>query len=258
MEIPLNYFKYKDKKIAYQRVEYNPSWPYIIFLHDSLGCIQFFKDFPAQVAQTYNFNYIVYDRLGYGQSDDFISLDRTIDYMHQEADILIELMQDCGIEKAHLYGHSDGASIALLCAARHPEQIISIACEGAHIFIESHTIKGIEAAAQEYLQNNLKEKLIKYHGDKMENVFLIWIKTWQKETFQSWNIEKDIQKIQCPTLAFQGVDDEFGTPFQMQRIAANIPHDMVYTHLIPGARHTPRRENPEYTRLILDHFYKAI
>jgi pimeloyl-ACP methyl ester carboxylesterase len=216
----------------------------IIFLHDSLGCIRLWRDFPQQVAALTGQAVYLYDRQGYGQSQAFSTQYRELDYMHREADTLIDFMDTCGLDKAALFGHSDGGSIALLAAAKYPQRIQAIITEGAHIFVEDITLNGIQEAVELYNTTALPRKLAKYHGDNTDPVFHAWADTWLRPDFRNWNIEDALHHISCPTLVLQGEEDEYGSPMQVQCIQEQVSGP-VETWLIPGAKHTPHKEQPE-------------
>ncbi|NHM07700.1 alpha/beta hydrolase [Flavobacterium sp. CYK-4] len=230
-------------KIAFVCYEIDAEKPTIIFLHDSLGCIELWREFPKQLGEAANCNVLLYDRQGYGKSCGFTSEKRDNDYVEHEADILNALLQHWNIEQAILFGHSDGGSIALIAAAKYPENIIGIITEGAHIFVEELTLDGIKAAMMEYETTDLKTRLSKYHGDKTDTMFRAWTETWIKESFRSWNIEHFLPKIQCPALIIQGEMDQFGTLAQVDGIISQSPK--AQSLIIPGIGHTPHKENPE-------------
>ncbi len=241
--------KPRFEEIAFKRTDHFPNRPTIIFLHDSLGCIELWRDFPYQLGQRTGCNILVYDRQGYGASCAFSYAKRDNYYMEAEADLLHELLNFWKIDDAVLFGHSDGGSIALVMAAKYPEKIRAVITEGAHIFVEDVTIKGIEAAIKLYQETDLKIKLEKYHGEKTDAMFWAWADTWTSDTFRNWNIEEFLPKIQCRSLIVQGEADEYGTLKQVERITAQTkgPSEQL---VIPGVKHTPHKEVPE---LILNH-----
>ena len=189
-------------------------------------------------------NVLVYDRQGYGKSCPFSYKNRDIRYLEQEADILNDLLKHWNIDKAILFGHSDGGSIALLTAAKYPERILGVIAEGAHIFVEEVTLSGIREAIQLYQTTDLKTKLEKYHGHKTEAMFWAWAGTWTSPQFRNWNIEAFLPLVMCPSLIIQGHDDEFGSAAQVQGIVGQTtgPSQAL---LIPGAKHTPHKEQPD-------------
>lgn len=237
----VNYLNIDGATLAVQEVRIGEGGPTIIFLHDSLGSIELWRDFPAKLGEATNCNVLVYDRQGYGKSSPFTNAERDNSYMEKEADVLNLLIEQCGIKDAFLFGHSDGGSIALIAAAKYPANIRAVITEGAHIFVEDITLKGISEAAETYRTTNLKEKLQKYHGDKTEAMFWAWAKTWLADAFRTWNIEAFLPDIQCPVLVIQGINDEFGTEAQVDGIINQVSGKAVKL-MIPGIGHTPHKE----------------
>lgn len=218
--------------------------PTLIFLHDSLGCIDLWRDFPEKLGEATHCNIIVYDRQGYGKSCPFEERERENNYLEVEADVLNALIEKCGIEEAILFGHSDGGSIALIAAAKYPTYIKAVITEGAHIFVEDITLKGIREAVKTFQTSNLKEKLQKYHGDKTESVFWAWAKTWLSDEFKSWNIEGFLPQIKCPVLVIQGENDEYGSQAQVNGIVKQVSGKKE-KYIIPSVGHTPHKEASE-------------
>lgn len=221
-----------------------PNRPTIIFLHDSLGCIDLWRDFPERVGALTQCNVLVYDRQDYGKSCGFSYTKRDNDYLELEADILNQLLDYWSIEQPILFGHSDGGSIALLTAAKYPEKIKAIITEGAHVFVEDITVNGIKEAIQLYETTDLKTKLEKYHGSKTEAMFWAWANTWTTKEFRSWNIEHFLPMIQCPTLVIQGEKDEYGSLQQVESITEKVS-GVAEKFIIPNNGHSPHKENPE-------------
>jgi pimeloyl-ACP methyl ester carboxylesterase len=215
--------------------------PTIVFLHDSLGCIELWRDFPSKVGEAVQCNTLIYDRHGYGKSGSFISVSRNINYLQTEADILHVLMEQCGIDNAILFGHSDGGSIALIAAAKYPASVTGVITEGAHIFVEDITLSGIRQAVLAYQTTNLKERLQKYHGDKTDAVFRAWTETWLAPDFKWWNIESFLPRIVCPVLVIQGEQDEYGSIAQVDGIVRQV-RGSAHPFIIPSAGHTPHKE----------------
>lgn len=234
----------KYNEIAIKRVDKFKNRPTIIFLHDSLGCIKLWRDFPEKLGELTKCNILVYDRQGYGESCTFSYTKRNKNYMEQEADLLNKLMVFWQIDKAILFGHSDGASISLIMAGKYPEKVIGVIAEGAHVFVEKTTIEGIEEAIKLYKTTNLKVKLEKYHGNKTEDMFWAWASTWTIKDFKNWNIETFLPKIKCNTLIIQGEDDEYGTLKQVEKIV-NQTKGQSEKLIIPNVKHTPHKEVPD-------------
>ncbi|MBB4805842.1 pimeloyl-ACP methyl ester carboxylesterase [Chryseobacterium defluvii] len=227
-------------------IEYNNSFennPTIVFLHDSLGCVQLWRDFPSKLAEAVQCNVLVYDRSGYGKSSPMLTHERQNDYMEQEADLLNDLLNELNIEKSILFGHSDGGTIALITAAKYPEKIKTVICEAGHIFVEDITVKGVQDALKAYQTTNLAERLQKYHGDKVEMIFKAWTEIWLSENFRNWNIEYLLKNITCPLLFIQGEADEYGTLDQVEKTIAQVS-GATEKYIIPHIGHTPHKETP--------------
>jgi len=215
--------------------------PTIVFLHEGLGSIGQWRDFPAALCLMTGLDGLVYDRWGYGKSDP-VSLPRPVRYLHEEAlTTLPEVLQKCDVGEAILVGHSDGGSMALMFASIYPKQILGIVTEAAHVFVEDVTVKGIEEAVQIYRTTDLPERLSKYHGANTDLMFRGWAETWLSPEFRSWNVEEYLPGVTCPVLAIQGVDDQYGTPAQVESITGKVSGP-ARKLLIPACGHIPHHE----------------
>lgn len=231
-------------EIAVKRIYRYPNRPTIVFLHDSLGCIELWREFPEKLGELARCNVLIYDRQGYGKSCPFSYRKRDQYYMELEADILDQLLDFWGVEDAILWGHSDGGSIALIMAGKYPDNILGVISEGAHIFVEDITIAGIEKAIELYRTTDLKQKLQKYHGKKTDEMFWAWADTWTSKTFRNWNIESFLPHITCPSLVIQGSYDEYGTMKQVHDIVDQT-RGTTSKLLVPNAKHSPHKEKPD-------------
>jgi pimeloyl-ACP methyl ester carboxylesterase len=216
----------------------------LVFLHDSLGCVQLWRDFPEKLAKATKCNVLVYDRLGYGRSEPMATDERPRNYLEMEADVLNALLSTLKINEAILFGHSDGGSIALIAASKYPEKIKGIICEAAHIFVEEVTLKGIHEAIKLYKTTNLPDRLTRYHGDQVDTIFRAWTKTWMRNDYRDWNIEHFLPAIICPMLFIQGEVDEYGTLAQVERTVSQV-NGKAKKFIIPNIGHTPHKEVPE-------------
>ena len=203
-----------------------------------------------------NYNLLVYDRQGYGKSCGFAYAQRDLDYMHQEALILNDLLDFNSIGEAILFGHSDGGSIALLAAAIFPDRFRAIVTQGAHVYVEEITLAGIREAQQSYQNTDLPRRLARYHGDKTEAMFLAWAQTWTRPDFRDWNIESFLRSITCPVLALQGKEDEFGSPKQVADIVRQVS-GKAESFLFPGLGHNPHKEAPEQVIEVVEGFLRS-
>ena len=218
--------------------------PALIFLHDSLGATSTWRDFPRQLADRVQLRAMSYDRRGYGRSAPFADERRTPAYLEDEARALIALMDVLRIQRAALFGHSDGGSIALIAAALAPDRILAAVTEGAHVFVEERTLDGIRAARQTFATTDLAERLARHHQGKVGGVVSAWIDTWLMPEYRGWNIEHYLPRVQCPVLAIQGGDDEYGTPAQVDAIVAGAA-PRARGLMILGVGHTPHRDAAE-------------
>jgi pimeloyl-ACP methyl ester carboxylesterase len=218
--------------------------PVVVLLHDSLGSVGLWRDFPERLAEATGLEVLAYDRRGHGASDPFGPRPRTSAYLHDEAATLSRVLDEAAVEEAVLFGHSDGGSIALLAAAHHPRRIRAVIAEAAHVFVEERTLEGIRAAQRTLAEGDLLARLVKHHGPKAAALAAAWIETWLSPWFRGWNVEEDLRRIRCPVLVVQGELDEYGTDAQVHAIARGVSGP-ARTLLLPGARHTPHREAVE-------------
>lgn len=228
-------------------IKFNNSFenrPTIVFLHDSLGSVQLWRDFPEKLAEVTQCNVLIYDRLGYGKSFPMTTHERENNYMELEADVLNDLLSESNINETILFGHSDGGTIALIAASKYPEKIKAVICEAGHIFVEDITVNGVEEALKAYKTTNLPERLQKYHGEKVENIVKAWTEIWLSEKFKSWNIEYLLKDITSPLLFIQGEADEYGTLEQVEKTVSQVS-GIAEKFIIPNIGHTPHKESPE-------------
>lgn len=229
--------------------------PTIVFLHDSLGSVALWRDFPEKLCLRTDCNGMIYDRQGYGKSCHFQET-RTPLYLHKEADILEELLCRMRINDTILFGHSDGGSIALIGAALHGAGIRGVITEGAHVFVEEITLQGIREAKDALATTNLRQRVARYHKEKTDGVLSNWIDTWLSPEFHDFNIEALLPSIKCPVLAIQGLDDQFGTSKQVDAIAHQSGPNASGV-LIEHARHTPHKEAEEATLTLACDFIRS-
>ena len=214
----------------------------IILLHEGLGSITQWKDFPEKLARATGRDILIYDRQGYGRSPALTEARRP-DYLNRYAMIeLRQVIEALQIEDPILFGHSDGGSIALIYAAHYPVKAVISAA--AHVFVDDLCIQGIKTAVETWKTTDLKEKLARHHGDKTKQIFLAWADTWLTKEFRHWTIEALLPEITAPTLALQGEEDEYGLASQVHAIADGVsgPAERL---LIPGCRHIPHLQAPE-------------
>lgn len=216
--------------------------PAIVFLHEGLGSISMWRDFPQKVADATGCEAVVYSRAGYGRSDP-ATLPRAVSYMHDEGlAVLPALLDELGLDKPILLGHSDGGSISLLCAGGTDTPLAGIVVMAPHVLVEDISVTSIAQAREAYASTDLPTRLGKHHQD-VDAVFRGWNDIWLHPDFRAWNIEEYLPRIQCPVLAIQGEDDEYGTMDQIDRIAAKVKDvDLVK---LADCRHSPHKDQPQ-------------
>jgi pimeloyl-ACP methyl ester carboxylesterase len=231
--------------------------PTLVFLHEGLGSIRQWRDFPAKVAAATGCRALVYDRYGYGQSDVLAEAKRTVRFMHDEALVALpDLLQKLGVENPLLIGHSDGASIALIHAgAGHG--VRGVAAMAPHVFIEPECLKSIGTAAEAFENTDLKGRLGRYHRDA-RRTFYGWADVWLDKEFKGWDIRDDyVANIACPILAIQGYEDVYGTMAQLDEIGRRVKGPCELLKL-EHCGHAPFREQPEKTLHAVTRFIKGL
>lgn len=229
------------REIAYAWIDGDAARPVLVFLHEGLGSIRLWRDFPARVATETGCRALVYDRYGYGDSDVLEERGVGADFMHREAlDFLPELLSELDIREPLLVGHSDGASIALIHAAAHP--VRALALMAPHVFVEPICTESIAAIRRDFEPSGLKARLAKYHRDPGKT-FHLWADAWLGPAFPDWNIEDCLPKIRCPVLAIQGEADQYGTMAQLDAIARQVAGPCELLKL-PDCGHSPHRDKP--------------
>ena len=230
-------------RIEYERIEARGSVrPQLVFLHEGLGSIATWRDFPERVARETRCDAIVYSRYGYGNSDPLAER-RGARYMHDEALVALpRLLDHLGVERPILIGHSDGGSIALIHAGAGARAVGAVVTLAAHVLVEEISVASIAAAKTAYESTDLRARLARYHAD-VDSAFWGWNRIWLAPEFRDWNIEEYLPRIRCPVLAIQGVDDEYGTMEQVRRIEAGVAD----VELLPlqRCRHSPHRDQPD-------------
>lgn len=231
--------------------------PTLVFLHEGLGCIEMWRDFPEILCESAGCYGLIYDRKGYGGSEKYDG-PWPVNYLRIESLLYLPaLLQACSIDNAVLVGHSDGGTIALITAASHGNPVRGIITEAAHIFVEKITIEGIHKTVQAFETTSLKEKLARYHKKNTETVFYRWADRWLSPEFRNWNIQKELHSITCPLLLIQGEDDEYGTRAQIEGIAGQASGP-VHVKLIPDCGHTPHFQAKDTALSEMTRFIKAL
>ena len=225
--------------------------PLMVFLHEGLGSSAMWKDFPARLCQALGFRGLVYSRPGYGRSTPRAANERwSTDFMHRQAiEVLPALLAALGIEQSPatrqrlwLFGHSDGASIALIYAAHFPDRLAGAVVVAPHSFVENIAIASIERACDAYANQGLRAKLARWHDD-VDSAFYGWSQAWLDPAFRDWTLMPELESIGCPLLAIQGVDDEYGTMAQIAIIEHAVPGTTVVA--LEACGHSPHRDQTD-------------
>lgn len=216
--------------------------PVVVFLHEGLGSVSMWRDFPQAFCEANGLRGFVYSRPGYGRSTPRPRDEHWApDFMHVQAhEVLTRVLAAAGIERPWLLGHSDGGSIALLAAARM--DLPGIVVMAPHCFVEDVSVTSIAAARDAYETTDLRQRLAKHHAD-VDSAFRGWNDAWLSPAFRDWNIEAELATIRCPILAVQGIDDEYGTLRQIEAIRDALP-GQTRLLAIPECGHSPHRDQP--------------
>jgi pimeloyl-ACP methyl ester carboxylesterase len=221
--------------------------PTLVLLHEGLGCVGMWRDFPRRLAERSGYGVLVYSRPGYGRSDP-VPLPRSLDYMHQEAlEVLPAILDQAEIRKAILIGHSDGASIATIYAgSRQDFRIRGLVLIAPHFFVEEMGLREIGAARAAYESGDLRQRLGRYHGSNVDVAFWGWNGAWLDPAFRSWRIDDTLAYIRVPILMIQNLEDPYGTPAQIKTAEqeGTCPVEVV---MLAGAGHSPQFDDPDAT-----------
>ena len=241
----MSFLQLQQHRIEYVRLaaaQPRAAAPPIVFLHEGLGSVALWRDFPQRIADATGCEAIVYSRYGYGQSDRLQEA-RAPRFMHDEAlQVLPALCEQLQLPAPILFGHSDGGSIALIAAGSGWLAVRGVIVLAPHVFVEEFSLASIRQARENYLTTDLKQKLARYHDDP-DSAFWGWNDIWLHPEFCTWQIEEYLPRITCPLLAIQGEDDEYGTMEQIDRIAAQVPK--VELLKLAQCGHSPHRDQPE-------------
>ena len=250
---PSAFVNVRGHSLEYQRIAAAADGPTLVFLHEGLGSISQWRDFPKRIVEATGLPALVYARYGHGRSE-ALQQPHGVDFMHREAlESLPELLRQLEIERPILVGHSDGASIALIYAGSgHPLQ--GLVAMAPHVFVEDISIEGITAAKQAFETTDLPQKLARHHRDAAKT-FYGWNDVWLAPAFRAWNIESFLPAIKCPLLAIQGHGDEYGTMAQLDAIArqAGGPVELLK---LEHCGHSPQKDQPEIVAGAIAEFVK--
>jgi pimeloyl-ACP methyl ester carboxylesterase len=242
-----------------QRLEYRfigprpDEAPTLVLLHEGLGCVGLWNDFPDKLSAATGAGVFVYSRAGYGKSS-AVRLPRSLSYMHDEArGTLPRVLEAIGFQRGLLVGHSDGASIAAIYAGSHQDHRVGgLVLIAPHFFTEDSGLASIADAKKAYATGDLRARLSRWHAD-VDNAFKGWNDAWLDPEFRKWDITEFLAYVRVPVLIVQGEDDQYGTVKQIE-VAQEECYCPVEIALLPGARHSPQREAPEPTLKTISDF----
>jgi pimeloyl-ACP methyl ester carboxylesterase len=221
--------------------------PTLTLLHEGLGCVAGWRDFPRLLAERTGYGVLAYSRPGYGKSDPLPRL-RALAYMDQEAfAVLPAVLDHAEVAKTILVGHSDGASIATIYAGgRQDFRIRGLALMAPHFFVEDLSIRSIIEAKQAFEQGDFRERLKRHHGDNVDTAFRIWNDAWLDPGSRDWRLDERLAHVRVPMLIVQGAEDQYGTLAQLAR-AEQETYCPVETVVLENCRHSPHIEQPDAT-----------
>jgi pimeloyl-ACP methyl ester carboxylesterase len=221
--------------------------PTLVLLHEGLGCVAMWRDFPQKLAARTGYGVLAWSRPGYGKSDP-VPLPRPLSYMRDDAfQLLPHVLDQAGIKKTILVGHSDGASIATIYAGgRQDFRVRGLALMAPHFFVEDISIKSIAAAREAYDKGDLRERLKRYHGENVDVAFRGWNDAWLDPGFRNWRIDEYVAHIRVPILIVQGRNDQYGSLAQIE-LAERDAYSPVETVILDRCGHSPQIDQPEAT-----------
>jgi pimeloyl-ACP methyl ester carboxylesterase len=221
--------------------------PTLVLLHEGLGCVAMWRDFPAALAERTGYGVLVYSRPGYGGSD-AVPRPRALRYMDDEAfAVLPGVLDQAAIRKTVLVGHSDGASIATIYAGgRQDFRVRGLVLMAPHFFVEDLSIRSIIEAKQAFEHGDLRARLTRYHGDNVDTAFYTWNAAWLDPGSRDWRLDDRLAHIRVPVLIVQGADDQYGTVDQIA-VAKQETYCPTDALVLQGCRHSPHFDQPEAT-----------
>lgn len=246
-----------DMRLEYRMIGPRPGKAStIVLLHEGLGSVSTWKDFPDQLAAATGCGVFVYSRRGYGRSSSYPA-PWPLTYMHDEAQkVLPALLDEIGFERGVLVGHSDGASIAAIYAGAHQDdRLKGLVLMAPHFFTEEGGLAHIRLAKEAFEEGPLRQRLLPHHGENVDDAFWGWNKAWLDPDFRRWNLESYIPHIRVPVLLVQGEDDQYGTGAQLDAVSRACPA-AVTVQWLKDCTHFPHREQPQATLTATADFIK--
>jgi len=218
--------------------------PPLILMHDSLGCVELWRDFPERLRDATGRRVIAYDRLGFGRSG-ACAAPPSLDFIAQEAVTgFAAVCAHLRVGRFAVLGHSVGGGMAVHVAARRVADCEALVTIAAQAFVEERTLQGLRAARVQFAEPGALERLARYHGDKARWVLSAWLDTWLAPAFAAWSLDAVLPGVRCPLLALHGELDEYGSADHPRRIAAGAGGPAT-AQILPGLGHVPQRERPD-------------
>lgn len=233
------------------------SLPPIVLLHDSLGCVELWRSFPAALCSASQRRVIAYDRLGFGRSDTRHGMMPLSFISDEPSQGFAALREALDIKRFIAMGHSVGGCMAVQCAGAYADDCEGLVTISAQAFNEARTRSGILEAKATFQVPEQLAKLEKYHGDKARWVLNAWTETWLNPAFKSWTLTPALEQVQCPSLVFHGEKDEYGSHRQPERIVRNI-HGPTQCEILPNIHHVPHRECEAIVVNLVRHFVERL
>lgn len=220
-----------------------PDRPIVLF-HDSLGSVELWRDFPAELSAATGRRVVAYDRLGFGRSDPR-NEPPALDFIADESKTYFPVVREqLGFGRFIAFGHSVGGGMAVHCAAEFTADCEGLITESAQAFPEERTLQGVAAAKEQFRDETQLQRLSKYHGDKARWVLDAWTESWLHPEFESWSLAAVLPRVRCPLLAIHGVDDEYGST-RHPEIIGQLCGGPSRVEILPDTHHVPHRERPE-------------
>ncbi|WP_228145792.1 alpha/beta fold hydrolase [Acinetobacter sp. ANC 5054] len=242
---------------TWQPEKINPDLAPIILMHDSLGSVDLWRDFPQQLAAATGRSIYAYDRLGFGQSSAHPDTLK-IDFVQTEArQIFKAVLEHFNLHHFIIMGHSVGGGMSVVIAAAYPEQCVGLITIAAQYEVEELTLAGIREAKVGFEQAGQIERLARYHGDKAQWVLNAWTETWLSPEFRDWNLSEHVGGVNCPSLVIHGALDEYATSAQPQKIFQSV-HGQAELQILEGLHHMPHKEQPELVSALIADFVQDL
>ncbi len=225
----------------------------IVLFHDSLGCVELWRDFPAELSAAAGRRVVAYDRLGFGKSGPRRARP-ALDFIADEAATYFPAVREqLGIGRFIAFGHSVGGAMAIHCAAAFAAECEALITESAQVFPEELTLRSIAQAKEQFRDETQIGRLAKYHGDKTAWVLDAWTENWLDLEFASWSLDTVLPRVACPVLAIHGNQDEYGSTCHAE-IIGNLSNGRAQVEVVPDTRHVPHRERPAVVLELVSRF----